>query len=1721
MALSLQLSKFSMLMKKIFTFIVLLFIVTPLSFWLYQKYEKNLHIQRIIKKYEGYRGLTKRDLKKIPKKDRPDLAKLQDYLRTMDPQTGKIPLEAKLQANIATWNRIQSRQYRSAIPGIEWQERGPNNVGGRTRALMYDPNDGANGYKKVWAGGVAGGLWVCSDITQNPPQWQNINDFWENIAISTIAYDPSNTQIFYVGTGEAWFNADAVDGAGVWKTTDGGLTWNHLASTINFRSITKIVVANNGNVILGDRNQGLQVSTDGGTTWTPKTTGWISDIEVAANGRIYAAKYLTTGFARLTDKIYLSTDNGVTFTDVSAPLGVGNNGERIELACAPSNANVIYAIASDHAFTGGGAGNIQWFKKTTDGGNTWSNVTIPTYVNQATCGTTTTHFTRGQAWYDLILAVNPSDPNHVIAGGIDLHRTTNGGTSWQPISYWTGNCYPYVHADIHAIAYKPSASTEIIVGHDGGISWSNTITSANPSFIGKSENYNVTQFYSVAMAPSASTQYFLGGAQDNGSNKISGLGLQPSTEVTGGDGGFAFIDQTNPCIQITSYTNNSYYVSSDGGQNFSNLGTQDPNTGDFINPADYDDNNDLLYSSAAGHAGGADVARWTVPAGAISNLTITSVGTNTVTHLKVSPYSPAGTTTLYVGTNAGQVIRIPNAHTGTSFAGTVISNATMHSQGSVSCIEFGTSENEIIVTYSNYGVQNVWYTNNGGTTWVSKDNGHGLPNMPVRWALFNPNDTRQVILATETGVWSTNDITAAASSTFWEPSVLGLANTRCDMFQIRNSDQMVAIATHGRGIFTTSIFGTYANFEASKTLAYTNQTITFTDYSGGATSWSWNFGAGATPATATGKGPHNVVYSTSGNKTITLTINGSLSKTLNITILPDRTTPYNLTDGGNFETNPNDFAPSPLNTSNPSGCASFTSPTQWERGNSAIAGKNGTVSGANAWVTSLTSNYLANSKCYLYSPNFDFSTVGCTYTLNFYIKMNAEANYDGMIVEYSTDKGTTWTKLNNTVAPNWYNNTTNADAPNNPWGAGTPLFTGNFSNYTLRSCDVSFLAGNANVAFRFYFASDFSVNGPGIAIDDFTITKTGCPVTPTITLGTISPTTYCQGDNITVPFTTSGTFNAGNTFTAQLSDETGSFAVPITTQSGNSPITLSVPISAIASSNYKIRVVSSNPAVISDLSPNITINPLPSVTLTSNDADNSICAGTNVTFTATAGYANYNFRVNAVSVQNGASNTFSTNTLANGDVIDVIVTSGAGCSNLSNSITMAVVSGSSPTVQASALVFSSLASNSVKIEWENGNGTGRIVLMKANSNFNPNPLTDHTIYNANSTFGLGDIIDGGYVVYEGTGSNVTVNGLTSNTLYYVAVFEYNQLTCRPQKTAATLTYYQQTSPANAFITTNTTWVGIFSPSDIVSGTSMNYPVGNEPDKAIDNNLTTQYINNDITNQGLIVQKTSATVAKRISITTGTNNIQNDPVQITLEGSNDGVTYSNITTFKLPSCIIDRAYTRIHEFNNNNSYLFYRVIVDVVNSGCGVPNAFQITEVQLFREATPLPVQLVSFDANLKSDLTTLLSWTVNEEQSVYFYELEKTFDFNSIQSLTQISNTNQSIYTYLDTQKWTQKTYYRLKIVDINGGIQLSEWKEVIHPLLSEILIVYPQPVKQEFFVQTNYTIQKLELFNSLGQKVQEWNPSLSYNSQSLSRGIYTLVVYTDKKTFKQKLDIQ
>ncbi len=238
---------------------------------------------------------------KLERQDGVDMAMAYEFELTKDPVLNIVPREKLLLADNYRRQKLASIANRSntAVSGISWSERGPNNIGGRTRAILYDLADAFNGYKKVYSGSVGGGLWVTMDITAATPAWSRIDDFLGNLAISSIAQDPSNTQNIYVGTGEGWFNSDAIRGLGIWKSADGGGSWAQLASTnnSNFYYVQKIVVTSTGVILAATRSAGVQRSTDGGATWTKvlgNGTGGGSndsgaDLEIGADGTIYSS----------------------------------------------------------------------------------------------------------------------------------------------------------------------------------------------------------------------------------------------------------------------------------------------------------------------------------------------------------------------------------------------------------------------------------------------------------------------------------------------------------------------------------------------------------------------------------------------------------------------------------------------------------------------------------------------------------------------------------------------------------------------------------------------------------------------------------------------------------------------------------------------------------------------------------------------------------------------------------------------------------------------------------------------------------------------------------------------------------------------------------------------------------------------------------------------------------------------------------------------------------------------------------------------------------------------------------------------------------------------------------------------------------------------------------------------------------------------------------------
>lgn len=820
----------------------------------------------------------------------------QEFARTKDPGTNTVPRERLLQAADEV-KQYMNRRTNLAISGISWQERGPSNIAGRTRALIFDKRDATN--NTLFSGGVAGGLWKCTTLG-GTPSWIKLNDMLENIAISCIIQDPNNLNTLYAGTGETWGNADAMRGLGIWKSTDGGTSWLQLSSTNNasFYYTQKIIINNLGNVFAAT-SSGLKKSTDGGTNWVNVLSGNIADMEIAANNDLYASSFF--------GRVYKSTAANAgalgSWTNIS-PAGAFKN---IEIATAPSDAQKVYLLCE-----GPTSNNCDNIFRSDNGGSSWVSGTVPTITDQGS----NSIFTRGQAWYDLIAAVDPNAPNTVVIGGIDALRSTDGGLTWKQVTTWslagTSGYNAIVHADHHATVFAPGSSSRMVWGTDGGVYLTDNVDvagTAKPTVAAKNDGYNITQFYCGAIHPTAGTNYFLAGAQDNGSQQFSGAGILSTIEVSGGDGAFCHIDKLDPTRQFTSYVYCSYYRSINSGASFISR-TNDQTRGSFINPTDYDPVTQLLYGdgTTVSTGAGGSYSRWnTTNMNTLSFIAVTQFGTASVTNTYVSPNTA---NRVYFGLNNGSVVYVDGADAGTATkTGTVLKTGI----GSVSGIAIEpTNESHVLVTYSNYGVQSVWETTNAGTTWTNIEG--NLPDMPVRWVVFNPANATQALLATELGVWTTSSLNGI--NTNWTPTNGGLANTRVDVLKVRTSDNTILAATHGRGVFTTTLLNVTlptTNFKAIKNtigeagnvatscgLSYRDIPVTMEISNAPAANVTVTIAVSPTSTATQGQD-----YTLSTN-TLTFTAGTTTPQTFNIRVLDDYNTEgtesvvlnYSITSGG-------------------------------------------------------------------------------------------------------------------------------------------------------------------------------------------------------------------------------------------------------------------------------------------------------------------------------------------------------------------------------------------------------------------------------------------------------------------------------------------------------------------------------------------------------------------------------------------------------------------------------------------------------------------------------------------------------------------------------------------------------------------------------------------------------------------------------------------------------
>ena len=555
----------------------------------------------------------------------------------------------------------------------------------------------------------------------------------------------------------------------------------------------------NAGTTIGGTTYGVYRSTDNGNTWTQATVPQINghayepnDIAIGADNKIWMATVNSGLYGDGGGAIFSST-NGTSF-DLIFTIP---NASRTQIEASATDPNKLYMLADG---TDSSAPVLALF--TSSAFTSPRNPTLPLSLpNDADSGIPDEDFTRGQAFYDLVIKAHPTNDDNVFVGGINIFESDNSGNAWTQRSMWFGGTsFPEVHADQHAIAFGHNDPNKMLFGNDGGVFYS---PNGGLSIVSRNREFNVTQFYTVGVAPTAaiSGDYFAAGAQDNGTQFFANAnpGINASVESQGGDGAGTDFDQDGT---DTYYVSNFVYNASIWKRNYVTnqvtlINSESGNNGDFINQQALDSNFDLLYTNYTSQANGPTIRRYNIANSTIEKDELTDATTLTTTPIafKVSPYTTTSSK-LLVGTQLGDIILVENANTASPTWTALDNNIIV---GSVSDIEYGQSEDDIFVTTHNYGVNNVWYSGDAGATWEPKDG--NLPDLPVKAILQNPLNLEEVIIGTELGVWYTNDF--SSENPTWRQSFNGMSNVKVLDLDLRD-DNVVFAATHGRGVFSGS-----------------------------------------------------------------------------------------------------------------------------------------------------------------------------------------------------------------------------------------------------------------------------------------------------------------------------------------------------------------------------------------------------------------------------------------------------------------------------------------------------------------------------------------------------------------------------------------------------------------------------------------------------------------------------------------------------------------------------------------------------------------------------------------------------------------------------------------------------------------------------------------------------------------------------------------------------
>lgn len=718
---------------------------------------------------------------------------------------------------------------------------------GRLNFITIDPTNSSN----LWVGAPAGGLWKS---TNGGTSWTTNTDNLSVIGCSDLAIDPTNTSIMYLATGDG--DAGDTRSIGVLKSTDGGVTWatTGLTNAVTTYFVIRRLIINPSNtqILLAAANTGIYRTSNGGTSWTQVSTSNCYDLEFKPGdpNTVYAGG----------TSLRVSTNGGTSFTQITS--GISTSAGRMAIAVTPHDVNYVYVLASNNSNNG-----FLGLYRSTNSATSFSLMSsTPNILDWSTTG----NGTGGQGWYDLCIAASPLNKDEIYTGGVNVWRSTNGGTSWSLNGHWTGSGgAPFTHADHHDLEFD--ASGTLFNTNDGTV-----YKRTSSTWLEISGSMNISQIYRIGLS-SLTANKWITGHQDNGSSIWNGTTYNAEL---GGDGMDCFFDRTNDNNVFGEYQSGSLQRSTNGGASWTSATSgltgsapwvtvwkQDPQTANTI----YVGYTDLFKSTNLG-------VSWTQ---------LTAIpGTGTIREFAIATSSNQ---VIYVLKSSGIYKTTDGGTTWSNVTGTV-------PVGSASpeyiCIDPNDANNAWVVLSGYSNGNKVFVTSNGGSTWTNVSG--NLPNIPANCCVYEPGSNDRIYIGMDVGIYFRDNL-----SSTWTLYNTGLPNAPIADLEISPaSPTLLHAATFGRGVWVASLVSSAlvpaSTFTFPATTKCAGSAITFTDQSlGTPNAWNW----GVTPSNATITSPTSqnpsIVFPTGGTYTVSFQAfnsNGAgttVSRTVAITNSPN------------------------------------------------------------------------------------------------------------------------------------------------------------------------------------------------------------------------------------------------------------------------------------------------------------------------------------------------------------------------------------------------------------------------------------------------------------------------------------------------------------------------------------------------------------------------------------------------------------------------------------------------------------------------------------------------------------------------------------------------------------------------------------------------------------------------------------------------------------------